>query len=186
MQGMRIRSDAMAVFFNRPIHGLLMRARQLLGMSQADFGELLQVSRRTAARYEYGHSEPTIAQVKELARLVHDRGDPALATELADATSETLESLGIAPRAKPPEPFTPPARLLVDAVVCAAADALEAAPGTMRGTRAAVLAAFRRARELRLPVEEVEKGLAEAEPGPAPQRAQSRSRSARRGPSSGE
>ncbi|HEY8040480.1 MAG TPA: helix-turn-helix transcriptional regulator [Polyangiaceae bacterium] len=153
----------MAIFLNRPIHTLLGRARHLFGMSQADFGKLLGVSRRTAARYEYGHSEPLIAQVMELARMAHARGDVALARELAGSTSETLESLGIVPAVKPPEPFTPPPRLVVDAVVCAAADALEESPGTMRGTRAAVLAAFRRARELRLNVEEVEKALAPTE-----------------------
>jgi hypothetical protein len=49
--------------------------------------------------------------------------------------------------------------LLVDAVVCAAADVLEVAPVTLRG---ALLAAFRRARELRLSAEDVEVALAPA------------------------
>jgi hypothetical protein len=49
---------------------------------------------------------------------------------------------------------------VVDAVVCAAADALSVAPETVRG---ALLAAFRRARELRLSIDDVEKAL-----GPAP------------------
>jgi transcriptional regulator with XRE-family HTH domain len=151
----------MAIFFNRPIHALLMRARRLLGMSQEEFGVHLGVSRRTAARYEHGHSQPLVAQVMDLARLVHARGDVALAQELAASTSETLESLGIVPKARESLPL--PARLVGDAVVCAAAEALDESPGTMRGTRAAVLAAFRRARELGLGVEDVEKALAPVE-----------------------
>jgi hypothetical protein len=50
-----------------------------------------------------------------------------------------------------------PAALVVQAVVCAAADALHAPPSTVR---AALLAAFRMARELRLDVEDVETALA--------------------------
>jgi hypothetical protein len=46
--------------------------------------------------------------------------------------------------------------VLVDAIVCAAADALKAVPDTVRG---AVLAAFKRARELRMTVEDVEKAM---------------------------
>jgi transcriptional regulator with XRE-family HTH domain len=151
-----------ATTFNRPIGLLLSRARRLLRMSQEEFGRLLAVSRKTASRYETGGSTPLMAQVMELARLVYANGDLALASELAESTSQTLESLGIVPPPKPADPFTPPTRLVVDAVVCAAADALEASPGTMRGTRSAVLAAFRRARELALSVEDVEKALSPA------------------------
>jgi DNA-binding XRE family transcriptional regulator len=150
---------AVATKFNRPIGLLLSRARRLLRMSQDEFGRLLAVSRKTVARYETGASTPLMPQVRELARLVYANGDLALARELAESTSQTLESLGIIPPPKPPAPFTQPAHLVVDAVVCAAADALEASPGTMRGTRAAVLAAFRRAHELGLSVEDVEKSL---------------------------
>jgi hypothetical protein len=185
-----MRELLMAVFFNRPINQLLYRAQVLLVGSQQEFGELLSVSRKTAARYIYGESTPLMSQVKDLARLVYAKGDEALAKELAEATSETLESLGLVPPAKPPEALTP---LVVDSVVCAAADGFETAPATMRGTRAAVFAAFRRARQLGLSVEAVENALAPPEPAPPPellprptQRAQSRSRSARRGPSSGE
>jgi transcriptional regulator with XRE-family HTH domain len=150
---------AMATTFNRPIGLLLGRARRLLRMSQEEFGRLLAVSRKTAARYETSDSVPLMAQVIELARLVYANGDLALANELAASTSQTLESLGIVPPPARAEAFTPPAHLVVDAVVCAAADALEASPGTLRGTRAAVLAAFQRARELGLTFEDVEKAL---------------------------
>jgi hypothetical protein len=49
----------------------------------------------------------------------------------------------------------------VEAVVCAAADALNVPPATVR---ASLFAAFGRARELRLSVEEVERALAPREP----------------------
>ena len=58
----------------------------------------------------------------------------------------------VAPPAAPPIP----GQVLVDAIVCAAADALKAVPETVR---ASVLAAFRRARELRMTVEDVENAL---------------------------
>jgi MoxR-like ATPase len=48
-------------------------------------------------------------------------------------------------------------RLFVDAIVCAAAEALDASPRAVRG---ALLAAFACAREAGLPVETVEKALA--------------------------
>jgi hypothetical protein len=49
-----------------------------------------------------------------------------------------------------------PRHLVADAVVCAGADAVDTTPGAVR---AILLAAFRRARELGLGVEEVEKAL---------------------------
>jgi hypothetical protein len=83
------------------------------------------------------------------------------------ATGETLESLGIVtpapapvvvPPPPPPAPPPPlPTALVVEAVVCAAADALQAPPSAVRG---ALLAAFCRARELRLSVNDVESALA--------------------------
>jgi transcriptional regulator with XRE-family HTH domain len=156
---MGTKMTVVATTFNRPIGLLLSRARRLLRMSQDEFGRLLAVSRKTVARYETGASTPLMPQVRELARLVYANGDLALARELAESTSQTLESLGIIPPPELSAPFTQPAHLVVDAVVCAAADALEASPGTMRGTRAAVLAAFRRAHEMGLSVEDVEKSL---------------------------
>jgi hypothetical protein len=95
-----------------------------------------------------------------LATLVFPR-DRAIAEELAAAAGHTLESLGLeaaAVVAAPPPP--PPSRLVVDAVVCVAADALGATPATVRG---ALHAAFRRARELGLSLQDVEDALAKAE-----------------------
>jgi transcriptional regulator with XRE-family HTH domain len=130
-------------------------------MTQKEFGEALNASHRTASRWEAGQSNPYTPELRKLAAMVYSR-DAELADELAAVVGETLESLGIVapPAPAPPAPPPPsplPSRLLVDAVVCAAADALEVAPITLR---VALLAAFRRARELRLSVEEVETALA--------------------------
>ena len=68
-----------------------------------------------------------------------------------------LVTLGIvAPPAPAPPPPTLPAEDVVDAVVCAAADAIHVTP---RDVRPALLAAFARARRLRLSVEVVEQAL---------------------------
>jgi hypothetical protein len=88
--------------------------------------------------------------------------DAALAAEIAAAGGTTLEALGVlppppppAPAPPPPVPVTPPDRV-VDAVVCAAAEAMQVMP---QSVRPAVLAAFACARELGLTVEGVERVL---------------------------
>jgi len=145
-------------------------------MTHEAFGAALGVSKRTAARWAAGSSSLSVPQVRDLACLVYPK-DPELATELASAASATLESLGLvappAPVVVAPEPPAPvvvvpppppappplPTALVVDAVVCAAADATQVTPSAVRAT---LLAAFRRARELRLTVEDVETALASA------------------------
>jgi DNA-binding XRE family transcriptional regulator len=147
-----------ALVLNRPISHLLFRARHATGMSQQKLGEALGASKRTVARWETGQATLYPPEVSKLARMVYGQ-DPALAAELASAASESLESLGlVASSVAPPLP----SHLVVDAVVCAAAEALEAAPNTVR---AALHAAFKRARDLRLSVDDVEKGLAPAAAG---------------------
>ena len=121
---------------NRPTGQLASKAARALGMSQREFGDLLGVSRRTAARYMWGDNTLSVSNLHKLARLIHPR-DPALAAELAEAASETLESLGIVKAVVPSKP------LIADAVVCVAAEALDASP---RAVRAAIHAAFKRAR----------------------------------------
>ena len=152
-----------------------------LGYTQQQFGDALGISKRTVARWSRRGGSPTLRQIHTLARLVHPR-DADLAQQLASAASETLESLGIvlpapppAPPALPPLPApSPPLPIgsVVEAVVCAAADALNAPPSTVR---AALFAAFRRAHELRLSVEDVEGALL---PPPSANRAQGKGRGA--------
>ena len=156
-----------ALFANRPTGPLVTRAQLALGMTHRQFGEALGSSERTSLRWASGSARPTVRQLCALAKLVYPRNQ-ALAASLAEASSETLVSLGIV---APPAPIAPPApppapplapHLVADLVVCAAADAIGAAPST---ARTALLAAFRRAREMGLGVEEVEKALAGAKGG---------------------
>jgi hypothetical protein len=132
-------------------------------MTHRQFGEALGASERTSLRWIAGRSTVTIDRLHALARLVHPR-DPALAAVLAEASSETLESLGIVPPSPPPRPALP-AHLVADHLVCAAADAFGGAPSA---ARAALRAAFGRALEMGLSVEEVVKALAASAPARAP------------------
>jgi hypothetical protein len=148
-----------AVFANRPTSGLVARAQRTLGLGHREFGKALGSSERTAARWAAGRSRLALPQLRDLARLVYPK-DAALAEEIASAASETLESLGIVAPAPPPPvvvaPPAPDANVLVDVVVCAAADALSMAPSAVRG---ALLAAFGRARELGLSAGDVEEAI---------------------------
>ncbi len=160
---------------NRPVGALVVRAQRMLGMTHEAFGTALGASKRTAARWAAGSASLSVPQVRDLACLVYAE-DPELAAELAGAASTTVDALGlVAPPAPivatppfpepvvvlaPPPPLPPPplpTALVVDAVVCAAADATQVTPAAVRAT---LLAAFRRARELRLTVEDVETALA--------------------------
>ena len=142
----------MSIPTTRPTAALVIDGRRTLGLSRDKFAELLRSSKRTVARWEAGQSTVYPRDLFELARHVHPN-DAELAEEIALAGGATLQKLGIAPSLD----ATPlPPHVLVDAIVCAAADALKAVPDTVRG---AVLAAFKRARELRMTVEDVEKAM---------------------------
>jgi|HubBroStandDraft_2_1064218.scaffolds.fasta_scaffold70474_2 hypothetical protein len=127
-------------------------------MSQAQFGPALGASHRTAVRWDSGRSDPGGEAFCKLAALLVPH-DLALAADAAAYAGETLESLGLV--VPPPPPAPPPARskpeVLIDAVLCAAANQAGAVPETMRPI---LLAAFRRAREVGLSLEEAERALA--------------------------
>ena len=166
------------------------RCRAAVGQaSQGDLGKMLGVSRRTAQRYSDKGVPPHYR--KELARLVYPF-DAGLAAEIAGSLGHTLESLGVVvppppapppivvveapPPPPPPLPPPPPPDGIVDAVVCAAAEAMEMMP---RDVRPALLAAFRRAREIGVTVDMVERVLLAsipAQPAPAPVPAAKRAR----------
>jgi hypothetical protein len=149
-------------------------ARRLLRVNQRELGELLGLSSRTIQRWDKsGSFQPYF--MPELARAVHPQ-DPALAARIAALVGRTLEDLGIAPgpapapalpAPPPPHPgsvsFSPELKAhLVDAVVCAAADALSLPPASVRP---ALLAAFRKAAEVKLTIADV---LAVLAPPPTP------------------
>jgi hypothetical protein len=121
---------------------------------------------RTIGRWETGQTDLYLPALLQAAALVHPV-DAALAEEIAVACGSSLDQLGIVKPAPPaPAPETPappapapPAHLLADSVVCAAADAIKALPEVVR---LAVYASFRRARELRMTMEQVEQALATA------------------------
>jgi transcriptional regulator with XRE-family HTH domain len=145
-----------------PLGHLLTAARNRLGMSQRQFGPALHASHRTASRWDTGRSRPSVISLRQLAALLAPI-DLALAAEAAAHAHDTLEELGLAP--PPPPPLPPPVpprppvttKDLVDAVVCAGAEASDTSP---RALRPVLYVAFQRALELGLSVEDVATALA--------------------------
>ncbi len=163
---------------------LLIKARQKLGMTQREFSVAVGSSVRTVARWEDNTSSPAPWHLHKLAELLHPVDRP-LAHDAALFGGKTLEELGLIqppPPAPPPQataslhlrpaehapPAAPalPTRVLVDAVVFAAIEALGALPATFDSARAAVRAAFAHARDLRLNAAEVAEALAPFPPAP--------------------
>jgi hypothetical protein len=164
---------------------LLGEARRALNMSQKEFGYAAGSSHRTAVRWDAGLSAPGTHHLVTLAGLLHP-ASPSLAAEIALAVGETLESLGLeAPAPPPPPPPPPPAPAareadLIDALVLVAVEQSGTLPGLVRPWLHAV---FKRAIELGLTPEAVEKGLRPAPPPapekqPEPRRTRSAARSA--------
>jgi hypothetical protein len=130
---------------------LLFDAMHALTMSMNDLARELGSSRSTGQRWSAGRAHPSDDQIHTLARRVYPV-DPALARKLAGSVGTTLEALGIPQRGAPPSPPPIPDRI-VDAVVYAAAEAVDLPP---RAIRPGVVAAFAAARELGLSVEAVD------------------------------
>ena len=140
------------VIHSEPLPGLLVQAQHALVYSQTELGQLVGVSRRTVWRWQGGQSSPDHRELLTIIGKVHAVNVP-LATRLAAAIGATLESLGVVP---PPKAIEKPAdkagpladpvqrRAFVDAVVCAAAEALDVSP---RVVRRALAIAVARARE---------------------------------------
>lgn len=122
-------------------------AQRALGLSQREFGELLESSQRTVQRWSAGRAEPYHHQLVKLAAAVYGR-NPDLAHRLASSMGQTLESLGVVMATQPAA--SPIPSLLVEAVVSAAAEALDVSP---RVARPAVLAAMERAKAASLSVD---------------------------------
>jgi transcriptional regulator with XRE-family HTH domain len=145
----------------RRVGHLLREARYALGVSQAEFGPALGASPRTVVQWEHHRSLPSGAQLRELAGLLLPV-DRDRAAEAAHFAGGTLESLGLVVRAPGPAPAAPapaprvPAAVLVDAVLCHAADASDLLPSALRPILLATLA---QARALDLTLEQLEEGL---------------------------
>jgi transcriptional regulator with XRE-family HTH domain len=141
---------------------LYFRAQTALGVSQQKLAEIAGTSYRTVQRWSAGSSSPFAHNLHDLARAVYPV-DPGLAAELAIEGKTSLEALGLvvreAPPPAPPPPEPPPpldAEHLADSIVCAAAQSSGLAP---RIIRPILLAAFARARGLRMDVATAERGL---------------------------
>jgi transcriptional regulator with XRE-family HTH domain len=136
------------------VTSLVVRANLALGLSQRQFAERLSSSLRTVSRWTAGKSYPSNQQLRLIVQLVYPR-DPAIAAALARATGATVEELvphagaAVAPRRAP-------LPLLLDNVVHAAAEAMDLSP---RLARRGLAAAFARARELGVTLEEAAQGL---------------------------
>jgi hypothetical protein len=132
---------------------LLVLSQPVLGLTQETLGELLGVSRSTMVRWQgRGVGSLLPSQVATLVQALAPR-DLALAEAVAAHHHVTLESLGVTPPGEPrrAEPGANTA-LVVDAIVCAAAEAMNQPPGALR---LALVAAFERAKALGLSVDDV-------------------------------
>ncbi len=152
---------------------LLIETRQALLLSQGQLAEMMGVVKRTMQRWEDRGAILLPSHIQTLATAVHPK-DPALAARIAAYGNTSLEALGLvkpAPPAPPPAPPAPPppaplpTSLLVDSIVCVAADAIGLQP---RAIRPALEAAFVRAREVRLDVGAVADSLTGAGTAPKP------------------
>ncbi len=137
---------------------LLHNAKGALLMSDEEIARVMGKSRRTLTRWWRGPGVLLPDDLQALARAVFPR-NRELSAQLAAAGHTTLEGLGLVAKVVPPPPEPAPAKpdaRLVEVVLCAAAEALDASPAVVRP---ALLQAFRRARELGLDLETVEAGL---------------------------
>jgi transcriptional regulator with XRE-family HTH domain len=155
----------------RHVRRVMLDCRRALKMTQAELAEAIGVSSRTVIRWEKGHASLVADQVREIAGLVREE-DEELADELFVVTGvsaedgaavEVVAALEALPAPAPKEPETvsappgPAPTHLIDAVLFAAADAVDMVP---RAVTPAVVAAFTRAHELGLGIEAVVEGLA--------------------------
>ena len=137
----------------RPISYLLTEARRVLGQNQRQLAEMIGSSLRTVQRWETQHGRPDRNEIQNVADAVRPH-DVALADEIDTWAPRPKPPQPVAaPPPEPPAPPPPPPPLpipdavLVDSVVCAAAEAMSLVP---QAIRPAVLAAFTRARDARL------------------------------------
>jgi DNA-binding XRE family transcriptional regulator len=140
-----------------PYPYLVARGRQALAMNQQELAKLLGSSLRTVQRWEAGRASPYPNELQQLADAVRPH-DPKFASEIdvwAPRPTPPAPAVVAPPPPPPPPPEPPPPiapSVLVDSVVCAAAEAMAVAP---QAIRPAVLAAFTRARDARLTPEGV-------------------------------
>src|SRR5260221_294242 len=114
---------------------LIERSRQLLGISQVGLARAVGASPRSGQRWVGGQSRPRRAQLIALIQLVAPV-DSALAQQLAREAGVALTPPVLPPapalEAAPSPTRHVDARVLSDAIVCAACDATELTPQIVR------------------------------------------------------
>ncbi len=166
----------MAVQAPRHFRRVLADCRFALGMSQGELADAMGISRRTIIRWTKGHTSPVEVEIRRLASLVRDADDD-LADELLAAARLEPDPPPPPPPPPPPAPPEPPPVMapppvvappllpeparpapahVTDSILCVAADAANMVP---RAILPAIRAAFARARELGVGVDEVVLGL---------------------------
>jgi hypothetical protein len=150
-----------------PFGEMLYRVQKALHINQKELAGMLQCSERTVSRYYDRGGELSPAGYATLATACHPH-DRDLAVHVAQRGGHTLESLGLEHPPVPPapapalQPAASPAHL-ADSIVCAAAEALDASPRTIRP---AVRAALERMVALGMTASAVLEAMA---PRPAPE-----------------
>ena len=130
----------------------LLRVQSALNLNQKELARLIGCSSRTIIRYYKRGGALAPATYAELATACHPH-DVALAAHLAQQAGKTLASLGLqGASAVSVRGATLTAKHLVDSIVCAAAEAMQTPPHTMRP---ALTAAFERAIALGMTAEDV-------------------------------
>ena len=155
---------------------LIVRVTEAMGVSGTELARLHGVSTKTVGRWLRGETSPDWVSIGDLAPLVYPY-DAELAVRMRDRSVRECTKAGVplppplpipvptptvdaaaAPfPEKPAKPtFVAPPQARVAALVCAACDAIDVSPRTLRP---ALLAAFRAARDLELTLDEVEQHL---------------------------
>jgi hypothetical protein len=147
----------------RPKSVLSAETRQALGLNQQELADLVGSSLRSVQRWETRGGAPHPSHLQAMADAVRPH-DPELAAEIdAWAPRPAPVVTTGAPAVRPaPSPPAVPMPVLIDSVVCAAAEAMSLAPQALRP---ALRAALLRAKEAGLTMEAVIEGLAPAAMG---------------------
>jgi DNA-binding XRE family transcriptional regulator len=155
-----------------PLSSLIAESRRMLLLNQEQLANLVESSKRTVQRWEVGAAAPAPWHLHKLIDALRP-SNPELASQLdawAPRPASPPPPPSLTPEPPPPVLSAPPApppiplSILVEAVVCAAAEAMNLPP---QAVRPAILAAFTRARDTGLSPEAVVAVLAppEAPPG---------------------
>jgi transcriptional regulator with XRE-family HTH domain len=141
-----------ALAMANPSNNLIVQCRMALGLTQKEFGDIFGRTKRTVQRWEDHGATLLPSEAEALARVLLPVR-PDLAADIAAGANTTLDRLGLIPDgAAGPMATSDP----IDSVVRAAAAVMGVTPDAIR---AAIAAAFLRAREEGLDVQTVAERL---------------------------